>query len=99
MFEDIKPGRIKGSVNIPIALLIDPNTKQMKCVDAIREVFKDASIDLDNTPIVATCACGEFSALFVRVDSLGVITTSPLVINKDSSIQFLCTYSEGVGFF
>ena len=68
MFEDIKPGRIKGSVNIPIYLLIDPNTKQMKCVDAIREVFKDAAIDLDNTHVVATCGCGEFSALFVRVD-------------------------------
>ncbi|KAI0228199.1 3-mercaptopyruvate sulfurtransferase [Lamellibrachia satsuma] len=56
--QDIKPGHIKGSVSIPFTLLIDSNTKQMKSADAIGEVFRNAFVDLENTPIVATCGAG-----------------------------------------
>ena len=58
-FVDIKPGHIKGAVSIAFTELIDPDTKQMKSADAIREVFKSVGCDLDQKPVVAMCGSGE----------------------------------------
>ena len=59
-FVDIKPGHVKGAVSIAFTELIDPDTKQMKSADAIREVFKSVGCDLDQKPVVAMCGSGEF---------------------------------------
>ncbi|KAK2186258.1 hypothetical protein NP493_207g01015 [Ridgeia piscesae] len=55
---EIKSGHIKGAVNIPLPLLIDSGMKQMKSADVIREVFKEAGVDLDTVSIVASCGGG-----------------------------------------
>ena len=57
--EEIKRGHIKGAINVPLSLLIDSGTKQMKSADVIRAVFKEADVDLDTVSMVATCGCGE----------------------------------------
>ena len=72
--EEIKRGHLKGAVNIPLSLLIDSDTKQMKSADAIRTVFKEAGVDLDTVSIVATCGCGELSNVAICYGGPGMVT-------------------------
>ena len=65
-FVDIKPGHVKGAVGIAFTELIDPDTKQMKSADAIREVFKSVGCDLDQKPVVAMCGSGESQSVTVN---------------------------------
>lgn len=54
---DLRSGHIPGSLNLPYTHLIDPESKQFKSVDALKDIFAAAQIDLSR-PLVASCGSG-----------------------------------------
>jgi len=51
-----RPGRVPGSVNVPAASLLDPETKTYLPIDALRERF--AHLPLEGKRIIAYCGHG-----------------------------------------
>lgn len=54
---DIKPGHMPGAVNLPFREILDQETKTIKPVKDLRQIFAKFNVDLDK-PIIATCGQG-----------------------------------------
>ncbi|XP_070572778.1 thiosulfate sulfurtransferase-like isoform X2 [Ptychodera flava] len=54
---NIKPGHIKGSVNIPFTKTLNPDTKLLKEPDQLRAIFKENDVDLSK-PVTFVCGTG-----------------------------------------
>ncbi len=68
----LRSGHIPGSRNLPYNQLIDPETGTMKPLDAVRDAFAAAGIDLAR-PVVTTCGSGVSAAvLTLALYRLGV---------------------------
>src|SRR5438067_4280520 len=50
-------GHIPGSRNLPFDLVTDPQTKQLKSAEELRQLFAEAGVALDR-PVVASCGSG-----------------------------------------
>lgn len=71
VFPFMRLGHIPGSVNVPWADLVDPQTGLMLPKDVLAARFHAAGLDL-NKPIVTTCASGITSCLLaLALDVLG----------------------------
>lgn len=68
----LRSGHIPGSRNVPFGELIDPATGTMKPLDALRQAFQTAGLDLAG-PVVTTCGSGVSAAvLTLALYRLGV---------------------------
>ena len=54
---DLRSGHVPGSLSLPYADLLDPDTGTMRAADALRTRFESAGIDLAR-PVVTTCGSG-----------------------------------------
>jgi thiosulfate/3-mercaptopyruvate sulfurtransferase len=61
----LRPGHVPGSRSVPYAELFDAGTGAMKPLEALRQAFKGAGVDMAK-PIVTTCGSG-VSALVVTL--------------------------------
>ena len=52
-----RPGRVPGSVNVPAASLLDPDTRAFVPLDQARRAFEDAGVTSDRH-VVAYCGGG-----------------------------------------
>ncbi|EJJ31429.1 3-mercaptopyruvate sulfurtransferase [Rhizobium sp. CF142] len=53
----LRPGHIPQSLNLPFTELADPQTGELKSVEAIRSAFETAGLDFSK-PVVASCGSG-----------------------------------------
>ncbi|XP_060705651.1 3-mercaptopyruvate sulfurtransferase-like [Hemiscyllium ocellatum] len=63
--EDIEPGHIPDSINIPFNTFMDPETLRMKSEKELQCLFEDHNVDLKK-PLVGTCSIG-ITACFVAL--------------------------------
>ncbi len=54
----LRPGRMPGSVSLPINLLIDPTTKTLLPADEIRAALAGAGVDDTDQPMITSCGSG-----------------------------------------
>ncbi len=59
---NMRPGHIPGSLNVPHAALIDPDSNTLLTPERLRRVFEAAGVDLDR-PVVSTCGSGVSAAV------------------------------------
>ncbi|XP_071107434.1 3-mercaptopyruvate sulfurtransferase-like isoform X1 [Haliotis cracherodii] len=55
--QNIKPGHIPGSINIPFMDVLDPDTKTMKTATELKQLFASANVDLSK-PVTVSCGSG-----------------------------------------
>lgn len=53
----LRRGHIPGSRNLPYDKVTDPQTRQLRSAEELRELFRDAGVELDR-PIVTSCGSG-----------------------------------------
>lgn len=53
----LRGGHIPGSLNVPSSLMTDPKTGLFQSADALKEIFRQAGVDLGK-PTVTTCGSG-----------------------------------------
>jgi len=69
--EGLRGGHIPGSLNLPYAELLDPETKCMRPAEELRQAFVAAGVDLSR-PVITTCGSGVSAAvLFLGLHLLG----------------------------
>ena len=54
----LRAGRMPGSVNLPVNLLVDPASKTFLPADKIRAALSDAGVADPNQPMITTCGSG-----------------------------------------
>lgn len=54
---DIESGHIPGAVNVPFGMILDPASKTVKNVEALRKTFDTKGVDLSK-PVVVSCGSG-----------------------------------------
>jgi len=82
--EGMKSGRIPGSFNIPFGMLLNEHDGTFKTPEEIREIFKQAGIDLKK-PVVTSCGSG----ITASVLSLGLY-----LINHQDNALYDGSWSE-----
>jgi thiosulfate/3-mercaptopyruvate sulfurtransferase len=53
-----RPGRIPGSVNVPSASLLDPQTGRFRTPEQLSEAFAAGNVESDAGPLIAYCGGG-----------------------------------------
>ncbi|WP_421878653.1 3-mercaptopyruvate sulfurtransferase [Pacificispira sp.] len=55
---EVRGGHIPGSLNLPFNQLTDPDTKKVRDVRALADLFRDAGIKVGRDKVVASCGSG-----------------------------------------
>ncbi len=55
---EVRGGHIPGSLNLPFSQLTDPDTKKVRDVRALADLFRDAGIKVGRDKVVASCGSG-----------------------------------------